>query len=349
MKIKKAKKGKEDFFLIEKFFKIQFKGNYSYGDIEYFYWKLFKNKTQNGFINYYIKKDKIIATTSITPKTVLINQIKYIVGEIGDTYVDKKYSGRGLFLNLVKKSKIDSKKLHFIYGTPNHLSLPIYLKYCDFKKNNLFKIYSFVYPLSIKHILRKKVGKSLAFLINIFFNIFQKTNLFYLKIKHSFNVNYKYIKVNSFNQFFDNFWDKASKEWDFIFLRNKKMLVWRFDENPRKYSKLIFKFNNEIIGYLVYFNNHDSINPKIIIADFLFLKKHISAFDYALFILKKIASKEKVDSINLWYSVQSMFTNILSRGFYKNKEVPLIFNLANNCEGNTLTNVHFTISDSDNI
>lgn len=349
MEIKKVKKSKEELFLIQEFFKIQFKGNYSYGDIGYFYWKLFRNKTQKGFINYYIKKNQIIATTSITPKTVLINQTKYIVGEIGDTYVDKKHSGKGLFFNLVKKSKEDSKKLYFIYGTPNHISLPIYLRYCDFKKNNLFKIYSFVYPLSIKNFLTKKAGKNIAFLINIFFKIFQKIKLIFLKIKYSFNTKYSYTKINSFDQFFDNFWDKASQEWDLIFLRNKKMLIWRFDENPRKYSKLIFKFNNEIIGYLVYFNTLDLNDPKIIIADFLFLKKHISAFNFALFIVKKNATNENVNSISLWYSLQSIFTNILSKNFYKNKEVPLIVNMDNNYKNEKLKNIHFTISDSDNI
>ena len=55
-------------------------------------------------------------------------------------------------------------------------------------------------------------------------------------------------------------------------MRNKKMINWRFDENPKKYKKLIFKKESNVIGYLVYSESYEE-DSRIIIADFLFLKE----------------------------------------------------------------------------
>ena len=128
MKIHKLNLTLENLFLVEQFFKLQFKDNYRYGQMGYFYWKLLKNKTNNGFINCCIDKNKIVATTSITPKTLLYKSKEYLVAEICDGFVDHKYQGKGLFTNLIKKSRKDAENFHFIYGTPNHLSLPIFMQ-----------------------------------------------------------------------------------------------------------------------------------------------------------------------------------------------------------------------------
>ena len=348
MKINKLNLTLENLFLIDQFFKVQFKDNRRYGEMGYFYWKLLKNKINNGFINCYRDEDNIIATTSITPKSILYKSKEFIAAEIGDTYVDQKYQGRGFFSNLVNKSKKDAENFYFIYGLPNHLALPIHLKRCNFQLLNFFEVYSFIYPLSIKNFLRKRVGGALASFIDMFYRLYVKFQIILLRFKYNFSKTYTYKQVDRLDANFDKFWSKASKEWDFIFVRNKKMVNWRFDENPRKYNKLIFKKDNTIIGYIVYTNSYED-DSRIIIADFLFLKQNTKAFDYALYILKNIALKRSINGISLWYSLQSVFTKTLFKNkFHKNKVVPIIFDSGNN-DIMECNNVHFTISDSDNI
>ena len=348
MKIHKLNLTLENLFLVDQFFKVQFKGNYRYGQMGYFYWKLLKNKTSNGFINSYIDKDKIIATTSIIPKTLLYKSKEYVVAEICDGFVDQNYQGKGLFVNLIKESKRDAKNFYFIYGTPNYLSLPVFLNNTSFQKINFFEVYSFIYPLSIKKILRKRIGNNLSSIINIPYKFFVKFEITLARFKYNFSKTYTYKQIDSLDQSFNKFWSKASTEWDFIFIRNREMLNWRFDENPKKYNKIIFKKDSSTIGYIVYTNSYGD-DSRIIIADFLFLKDHYKAFDYSLLILKEIALKKGISGISLWNSLHSGFTKILFKNrFYKNNEVPIILDNANN-KKIECKNFHFTISDSDNI
>jgi len=348
MKINKLNLTSENLFLVDQFFKSQFKNNQRYGEMGYFYWKLLKNKINNGFINSYSEKGGIVATTSITPKAILYKSKTFSVAEIGDTYVDKKYQGRGFFTELVNKSEKDAKDFHFIYGLPNHLSLPIYLKRCNFKLINSLDLHSFIYPLSINKFLSKRIGNSSASFLNMFYKLYIKSSILFFNLKYNFSKTYTYQEIETFNESFDIFWNRASTEWDFIFVRNKKMINWRFDENPKKYKKLIFKKDSNIIGYLVYSESYEE-DSRIIIADFLFLKEHIEAFDYSLCLIKKIALKRRINGISLWYTLKSVFTETLFKNrFYKNNTVPFIINKENN-DLVELNNIHFTISDSDNV
>ena len=348
MKINKLNLTSENLFLVDQFFKSQFKNNQRYGEMGYFYWKLLKNKISNGFINSYSEMGDIVATTSITPKSILYKSKVFSVAEIGDTYVDKKYQGRGFFTDLVNKSEKDAKDFYFIYGLPNHLSLPIYLKRCNFQLINSLDLHSFIYPLSINKFLSNRIGNSLASFINMFYKLYVKSSILFFNLKYNFSKTYTYQEIEKFNESFDIFWNKASKEWDFIFMRNKKMINWRFDENPKKYKKLIFKKESNVIGYLVYSESYEE-DSRIIIADFLFLKEHIEAFDYSLYIIKKIALKRRINGISLWYTLKSVFTKTLFENrFYKNNTVPFIINKGNN-DLVELNNIHFTISDSDNV
>ena len=64
---------------------------------------LTKTLENNGFF--------IINDHSIDTK--LIEKV-FSVAEIGDTYVDKKYQGRGFFTDLVNKSENEAKDFYFI-------------------------------------------------------------------------------------------------------------------------------------------------------------------------------------------------------------------------------------------
>ncbi len=83
--------------MLDRFFKQHYKNDYRYGTMGFFYWKLVLNKTMKGFFNTISINSELVATTSITPKTLLINGKSINIAELGDTYIKAKYRGRGFF------------------------------------------------------------------------------------------------------------------------------------------------------------------------------------------------------------------------------------------------------------
>jgi len=121
------------------FFKKHYTALGLYGNMAHFQWKILENPVMPGLINL-VKDDdgKIISTTSVTPKRLLLKGEEYKVAEIGDTYTDPAYQKKGLFALLINhyvedfcRSKPDGAKL--IYGFPNERSLPPYIHRCGFE------------------------------------------------------------------------------------------------------------------------------------------------------------------------------------------------------------------------
>jgi hypothetical protein len=90
--IKNLKLDLETLFVLDNFFKNQFRGSYRYGTMGFFYWKLVKNSSFPGIINGIFINSKLTSTASITPKTLLLHNKELITAEIGDTYVAKRFS-----------------------------------------------------------------------------------------------------------------------------------------------------------------------------------------------------------------------------------------------------------------
>jgi predicted acetyltransferase len=150
--------GKNDLFDLDKFFKVHFVNSFRYGTMGSFYWKMFVNPIDIGFVNAFFNDDKIIATTSITPKYVYFKKNRFIAGEIGDTYVSRKFQGRGFFQKLVNDSreKAVENGVAFIYGTPNSQSLPIYTKNCEFNILENLNVKNYRFDLNIYHFQQVK-------------------------------------------------------------------------------------------------------------------------------------------------------------------------------------------------
>ena len=145
---------RDQLFSLDLFFKNQFKGKSRYGTMGSFFWKIFTNPFGKGFVNAIHHEGNIVATTSITPKSLFIKQVEYTAAEIGDTYTDRKFQGRGLFSLLVNESRkvANDAEIKFIYGTPNNQSLPGYIKNTGFNIVDEFKYKSIlIVPRRILH------------------------------------------------------------------------------------------------------------------------------------------------------------------------------------------------------
>ena len=350
MDVVKLELNAENLSLLELFFKKYFEGNYNYGSAKYFYWKIILNKTMSGTINSIIVNSELVAVTSITPKTLFFLNHKMSVAEIGDTYTAPKYRGRGGFSNLVNASRAQTEKLsiNLLFGTPNQLSLPIYKKLCGFEESTIIKPYSYSYLLEIKPYLKKSVW---SFYLNLFYKKIVFCHHSILRLSFMFFKKYDVQLSEFIPNDFNSFWNKASKEWDFIFSRDKANLFWRFYLNPEKYYLIITRQNKKIIGYMVYRLIDENSFSRIVIADYLFLNNHKSALNISLKKIREICFAKKVSKVNIWTDVNSSFVSILKKnGFIVKKRIPFIYyknTFSDNL--NSVKKVHFTISDTDNV
>lgn len=343
---------KEQFFDLDQFFKIQFKGTYRYGTMGSFFWKIFKNPRNNGFVNAVHSDGKIIATTSITPKSLYVKQVEYNAAEIGDTFTDKQFQGKGLFSILANESikMANDSGIKFIYGTPNNQSLPGYMKRTRFEIVDKFKITTYFIELRIDHILNSKIGRYFSSIFNILFTILFTIYNFLINFIYPADKSYNVEIIDSLNESWDLFWNEASTEWDIIFNRDYKSLNWRFFLNPEIYTFLVVKKSGKIVGYTVYRVINDDIQKQLIIADFLFLKQHSNAFNTCLKKIKKTAIKLNINSMRLWSDSSSLYHSILLKnGFLTSKKIPIICYMDGYNHLNDVKNIHFTMSDSDNV
>ena len=340
-----------EFYTLDKFFKIQFTDSFRYGTMGYFYWKIILNPYNTGIVNIIENNNTISATTTITPKLLRLNNNIFDSAEIGDTYTDKNYQGKGFFATLVNESSKNSidQNTKFIYGTPNHLSLPAYIKRTNFEIFHDFFIQSYFFNLKLNIFPKSSLGKIISIILNVFYqNIVKfKINFNYILTSNANNINITEIDI--LEDDFDLFWEKAKSEWNFIFERNYISLKWRFFDNPEIYKFYLVKKDNMVIGYFVYRILISSKIKRLVIADYLFLKDHEIVFNYCLNFIKVLSIKENINVIQLWCANKSIFNkNLVNENFIKGNNIPLI-KYKNDINFSDLKSVHFTISDTDNI
>ena len=344
----------EDLSKIRLFFKRLYTGIGAYGSIDLFNWKIQENYVSTGIINLIKDGNKIVSTTSLTPKFLYFKGKKEIVAEIGDTYTDPNYQRKGMFSQLINQTRKDaeSKGIPFIYGTPNKQSLAGYEKKANFKIIKSIKVNSMTFPVNISPIISRRTHWLLGNLIGYFYLIFI---LGLYGLKKFINKTYSMKGINEINKIpndWDDFWQKARLPHDFILLRDLKALERRFINHPNKYRFYILKQQNELIGYLTYRILHENGITKLFIADYLFLKGNERKLKSVLFKVVKDATQADVTLIKVWCPQNSPYFKIFKDfGFMNRGNVPVI------CYNNKFSsevqsdchNWHFTISDSDNI
>lgn len=338
---------------LARFFKKVYTGFGSYGTIDLFQWKIIDNRVMRGIINLVKDGNQIVSATSVTPKELYLMGEKYSVAEIGDTYTDPDYQRQGMFALLINQSTRDAsqKGISFIYGTPNHQSLPGYEKKANYKTIPELKLKSLVFPVDIGRLIPKRshwlLGKGISFLFSLFIFLYATAKKIFRKSADGFVEEMREIPEG-----WDAFWEKARHKYDFILARHKEAFEWRFFLHPNKYSLYILKNKGEIAGYVACRFVCDPEITRLIIADFLFLPGKeeglLSLLDYLL----KKALRSNTSFINVWCPEMNPYFALFRKfGFRVRQEVPVIcfqnefaLNLQKNCGA-----WHFTMSDSDNV
>jgi hypothetical protein len=344
---------KEDLPQVAQFFKKQYQGTGNYGELGLFQWKIIDNVKLPGTIFLVKDTDVIAATTSITPKSLLLNNEEILSAEIGDTYTDSNYQRQGIFSLLINEGRRNANNhgIKFVYGTPNDQSLPGYEKKANFKVIPKLKVSSLVFPINVKKVLQSKTNLLFSLLVSPLLELlsFLHFKLRCLLISNASKYQIKELKTVPVE--WDQFWNEAKLDYDFIFNRDKKAITWRFFNNPNKYKMLGLYDNQKIVGYLVYRIQFDESGNRLVLADYLFLKGHQSAFGVAVREVLNRGFSNNVTTVSGWSVTNSEYASALKKyGFLTRGEVPVISHVDDFWEKlNCISKTHFTVSDSDNI
>jgi hypothetical protein len=349
--VERAKRS--DLLRVSSFFKQQFQGPQRYGRADMFAWKTFENTTQEGFINLIKDGNVIAATTSMVPKKIFINNKPILGGEIGDTYVATNYRREGLFpiLGNATRKQAQEEGLQFIYGLPNNLALPGWLKRANFLLTKNLNIRSLVFPFSAKLKFQRLAGWFLAEPLDALYRIIARIYIASKKPQISNSRLYSTEIIEAFPTDWDEFWTHSAKNFDFIIDRSSEQMEWRYIKNPEKYSIVTVRHQGNLIGYCIYRNVLIEGGLDIILADYLFLDGHENALNLCLSQIFKFSFLTSIRSLNVWCDITSPYYDIFRKyGLIDQNEIPVIVHCNDLTEEfDKSSRVHFTIGDSDNV
>jgi GNAT superfamily N-acetyltransferase len=323
-------------------------------EAEYYEWKLWKNPVRPGEMWYAETDNKIVGMKSMTPKRVKILDEILDGAETGDNFIHPDFQRRGIFTGLYKAAGESSpdEKRGFIYGLPNDMAMSGYENKLDYAKIPA-GLRGLIKPVFARQLLRKTISPPLLG------DVLSPALVIASRVRSGFrsgDMPEGGASVHAepgFPDDIDKLWEKTSKNYDVMVVRNRDYLEWRYVTNPDKYSILIARnTGGAISGYMITRAGLYKGLPVGFIVDFLTVEDDPGVF-------KKLLAKATVDfrqkkvSIISTYAIRGNFYDrILSRtGFLPHGKHNII------CYKNEVGNRviagnytwHFTMGDSDNI
>jgi len=213
---------------------------------------MFVDNPDNTSIIWLAERDgKIVGQYPAIIETLKVED-KIIKGaQLIDTMTHPQYRRQGICSTLGKKAlnKMEKGGVQFVYCFPTQEVYPLHIKsgwldVCTFQV--------MVKPLNLKNILRKYFVRN-KLLLNIFTaggNLIIKT--FFMSKKVPEERMSKIREITSFDDRINGFWNKISRNYNIIRIRDKKYLNWRYVDVPNtNYAIYIAEEEDEICGYIV--------------------------------------------------------------------------------------------------
>lgn len=197
------------------------------------------------------KKGKLVGVYPLVMVDMKIGESLGKAGQIVDTMTHPQYQRQGIAFSLGSKSlrKLGEQKALLAFGFPNAESYPLHMisGWID-----VCAIQSMTKPLNLKNILIKyfnlndNVANLLSKLLELpLRGIFPATNsptIDGLTIS----------KISSFDDRFNEFWERISIDYNIIVQRNKNYLSWRYIDTPNSiYTIYMAEVDKTIFGYMV--------------------------------------------------------------------------------------------------
>lgn len=203
----------------------------------------------------------------------------------------------------------------------------------------------------------EKYKKRPMFLLNIGLKIYAKINkVIHASLKKEDIESWNIIEIDRFDDRFEDFWIKVSKEYDYIIVRNKNYLNWRYAD-PRGGSYIIKMAieSGNLIGYIVLRVN--KYNESGSIVDLMALQGREGVAESLIKNTLKFFIDANVNEVNCWMIADHPYVKLLNRlGFLNLNRNTLIDFLPYNIDENTFKNIiepnkkiYVSIGDCDRI
>jgi hypothetical protein len=289
---------------------------------EYYEWKVFKNPAMVGDIYLEMRDGRSVGSSTVMPKKIAIMDKIVMAAEWADNFTVPEYRKQGINIKAVTATKdyVISHGMDLIYGVPNEVNYPTYLKLgckpCEYigwtfltKSLNPLWLLS---KLIVKIMLGKQVQKNFRHLKHLHKRLTtnkQSWQSWHNSGKHDFTI----ITINRFNNEIDPLWGKP--RYSFFVYRDKEYLNWRYFDNPDTFIVLAAVTGRDYLGHVVL---KLSTDKRIgILCDFVTIDDRSDVFLALVGESEKILRQNGVNSIQLRCIVDSPYYRDLNTlGYY---------------------------------
>lgn len=329
--------------LVSDFFNEQFPGVfYPKCTPEIFKWKLgSSNPAGKGFITAAINEGKVIGVFSITKKNMVKEGIKISVGEIGDAYTHPQFRRGGkcispnehlgqndvyyeksifgrLVVETLFRAKINGVK--FVYGTPNTVAKPSYIKRLEFLECDGGRVFS-------KYLLTKYFQT--PYILSLILNGLNTFNYFYSKllVRVYFGRNsiceVSGAEVLNDSHINNELSPKRSNRLEMLI--NNQYILNRYINHPTlKYSFYRVSSKSNDLGYVIATEIVRASGIRtMVISDWITIKPEFTKrFHLVLGCLRGYSGEAQ--TISLWQSGRTPKLNLLFSGIFSAKQVSIV-------------------------
>jgi GNAT superfamily N-acetyltransferase len=315
---------------------------------EYYRWKYFENPYSNGELWITEYGGQIVGMIGMTPKHMILGNKPVSGAEIGDTFTHPDFQRKGIFTRLLRLSdrSIKDKGIDFIYGTPNALALPGYIRKHNYviaplKTVNLMKVLD----------ARKLFGVPLVGAVfNTVLKLVWRRGVVEKKI-----ANITIDVALKFPPLVNDLWQAVSEDYSVAIIRNRQYLTWRYVTSPDPYLILVAHDNDpqskEIKGFLVAVQARYKQYSTYRIADYLTTRDDGNTFRALLSYLVSQANEDGAVAISATSIKGNYYYRILRKmGFIPRNNITVICDNPDEIIKPYAGKIrHFTLGDSDNI
>ena len=357
-----------DLQLVANFLNEQFPGVfYPACSPEIFIWKLgLENPAGPGFITAAFHRGKVIGVFTLTRKNFVINGHKIAAGEIGDAFTHPQfrrggkcispseylaqnddYFNKSIFGRLVAETLFRARLdgVQFVYGTPNAIAKPSYLKrlgFAEFSKGRIYSKYLLTKQYEVQ-ILLSLLVKSLT-LIN---HLYSKT---FTRLHYGRNAITEISSTEILSELhLENQLPKFRTN-EIIMIVDKQYILNRYVNHPLlKYR--FFRVNSKArtLGYIIGTEILRASGIRtLVISDWIALEPEFSdKFNLFLGCLRSFSGN--AGTISLWQGKKTPKLSLLASGVFSAKEVSIVVkSLDNKIDLNDLNFFDFHFGWSDN-
>ncbi len=325
------------------FLNAQFPGTY-YPECtpETFSWKLGSNNPAGrGFITVAISNGEVIGVFSLTRKTLIMKGEMLNAGEIGDAFthpsyrrngrcitprdhlnVSGEYYDKSVFGRLVAETLFRAREsgVEFVYGTPNRVARPSYLKRLGFIECSNGKIYS-------KYFLTEKFDRPRLF--SFLVKRVSKLNYFYCKIFIRLHFGKDAVKPIEDKKLVMEVIKRIKfadySESEFGMLLSEKYLMSRYINHPTmNYFFYEVQSKNQTLGIIIACEITRASGIKtLVVSDWLIANPVLTKrFHLVLGCLRGFT--EKSQTISLWQGSKTAKAKFLGSGMFSRKTVSIV-------------------------